>query len=473
MVSERNVLLREPLYQPQNLQCGFARLGLCCTTCPAGPCRIDPFGYGPSLTACGLNKEELKAKSLFTKILAGSLFFYTGGEGEKRSQGEVIYPEGKKVMWQKLGVMAGGIIEELLLENTRIALNLSHYKIYELELASIRMALAAICTNPSVIPQPNWGWRDGGLGILKPLKPWVVMDASNFRLAEELATVAREAGINVVAAGRGADYLSWRLGWPFLGGREELRRAIAAGLVDVVITEDAAQLELLYQLMGSPVLFLDSFQEKEATNIVKSARAVFERRALSVKEAPDESWSFASGWGPDWSRVLSEIIVCHKLTGVAVFIACTGEGVEETARKLLEQDYLVLAGGCGITGLIRTGLMGEGGHDSYISPRLRAALEEAGERLHLEVALPLVIHLGGCQEINRGLALAVDTGNVPLVVWTVPGCNRAYIGLALSVAYGAQLRLPEINFFSPATLNLFGATWQKGRSGGVGTACGT
>ena len=30
--------------EAQQPQCGFGELGLCCTVCNMGPCRIDPFG---------------------------------------------------------------------------------------------------------------------------------------------------------------------------------------------------------------------------------------------------------------------------------------------------------------------------------------------------------------------------------------------------------------------------------------------
>lgn len=35
--------------EAQQPQCGFGQLGLCCRNCNMGPCRIDPFGEGPSL----------------------------------------------------------------------------------------------------------------------------------------------------------------------------------------------------------------------------------------------------------------------------------------------------------------------------------------------------------------------------------------------------------------------------------------
>ena len=53
-------------------QCGFGRLGICCTTCDMGPCRIDPFGEGPDTGICGANADTIVARNLLKKIAAGT-----------------------------------------------------------------------------------------------------------------------------------------------------------------------------------------------------------------------------------------------------------------------------------------------------------------------------------------------------------------------------------------------------------------
>ena len=60
---------RLELQQPQ---CGFGQLGLCCTVCNMGPCRIDPFGEGPQSGVCGANADTIAARNLARKIAAGA-----------------------------------------------------------------------------------------------------------------------------------------------------------------------------------------------------------------------------------------------------------------------------------------------------------------------------------------------------------------------------------------------------------------
>ena len=59
-------------WEAQQPQCGFGRLGLCCKICNMGPCRIDPFGDGPSRGVCGADADTIAARNLARMIAAGS-----------------------------------------------------------------------------------------------------------------------------------------------------------------------------------------------------------------------------------------------------------------------------------------------------------------------------------------------------------------------------------------------------------------
>lgn len=59
-------------YEAQQPQCGFGKLGTCCRNCLQGPCRIDPFGEGPSVGACGADVDTIVARNLDRAIAAGT-----------------------------------------------------------------------------------------------------------------------------------------------------------------------------------------------------------------------------------------------------------------------------------------------------------------------------------------------------------------------------------------------------------------
>ncbi len=50
----------------------FGQLGLCCTICNMGPCRIDPFGAGSQVGVCGATADTFAARNLTRKAAAGS-----------------------------------------------------------------------------------------------------------------------------------------------------------------------------------------------------------------------------------------------------------------------------------------------------------------------------------------------------------------------------------------------------------------
>ena len=51
-------------YEQMLPQDGFARLGLACSDCLMGPCRINPFDRGSEKTVCGLGRKELAYRSM-------------------------------------------------------------------------------------------------------------------------------------------------------------------------------------------------------------------------------------------------------------------------------------------------------------------------------------------------------------------------------------------------------------------------
>ena len=59
-------------YEAQLPQCGFGQLGICCRNCTMGPCRIDPFGDGPSEGICGAGAEIIAARNVARMIAAGA-----------------------------------------------------------------------------------------------------------------------------------------------------------------------------------------------------------------------------------------------------------------------------------------------------------------------------------------------------------------------------------------------------------------
>lgn len=68
---DENIQISWDRLKAQEPQCGFGQLGLCCTICNMGPCRISPFGEGAECGVCGANADTIAARNLARKIAVG------------------------------------------------------------------------------------------------------------------------------------------------------------------------------------------------------------------------------------------------------------------------------------------------------------------------------------------------------------------------------------------------------------------
>lgn len=69
---DENVITVWDRLEAMEPQCGFGDTGLCCRHCLQGPCRIDPFGDGPSTGICGATADTMVARGLDRAIAAGT-----------------------------------------------------------------------------------------------------------------------------------------------------------------------------------------------------------------------------------------------------------------------------------------------------------------------------------------------------------------------------------------------------------------
>ncbi|KLU63554.1 carbon monoxide dehydrogenase 1 [Peptococcaceae bacterium CEB3] len=98
-------------YEAQQPQCGFGSLGICCRHCIQGPCRIDPFGQGPTRGICGATVDVIVARNLLRQVAAGAAAHvdhaYDAVEAlELAAQGKINYPIKDK---NKLRTIAAGL----------------------------------------------------------------------------------------------------------------------------------------------------------------------------------------------------------------------------------------------------------------------------------------------------------------------------------------------------------------------------
>jgi len=66
-----NTRLSWDMHEENLPHCGFGEMGLCCTKCMQGPCRIDPFGNNVDRGSCGRDAAVIAAENLSLQFLSG------------------------------------------------------------------------------------------------------------------------------------------------------------------------------------------------------------------------------------------------------------------------------------------------------------------------------------------------------------------------------------------------------------------
>ncbi len=68
---KKNIDLTWDMHEDNLPHCGFGELGLCCTKCWQGPCRIDPFENNAKYGSCGRDGLTIATENLAVQLLSG------------------------------------------------------------------------------------------------------------------------------------------------------------------------------------------------------------------------------------------------------------------------------------------------------------------------------------------------------------------------------------------------------------------
>jgi len=116
----------------QQPQCGFGQLGVCCNRCAMGPCRIDPFGVGPTRGVCGATDDIIVARNLLDDLSVGAAAHSDHGRevlevllktAEGKAQGYKILGEEKlKTVAAEYGIQTKGKKKEEIAKALALAM---------------------------------------------------------------------------------------------------------------------------------------------------------------------------------------------------------------------------------------------------------------------------------------------------------------------------------------------------------------
>ena len=117
------------------------------------------------------------------------------------------------------------------------------------------------------------------------------------------------------------------------------------------------------------------------------------------------------------------------------------------AKKLLKENVLVVATGCGAGALMRHGFMDPANVDALCGDGIKAVLTAIGQANNLGGPLPPVLHMGSCVDNSRAVALTVavaqylgvDTHQLPVVASAAEAVSEKAVSIG---AYAVAAGLP-------------------------------
>ena len=333
---------------------------------------------------------------------------------------------------------------------------------------------------------------EANLGTLKADAVNIAVHGHNPVLSDLMVTVAGDmkkaaesagaSGINMVGICCTGNEVMMRHGIPSCTHSVSQEMAIMTGALDAMVVDYQCIMPSLVNVaecMGTTIVTtMDmckitgathvEFSEEAAAEKAKEAIDIaienFTRRKNNGVTIPEIKNPVVAGFSveaivaalskvdaEDPLKPVVDNIKAGNIRGVCLFAGCNNVKVPQDknftimARKLLKENVLTVATGCGAGALMRHGFMDPANVDELCGDGLKAVLTAIGEANDLGGPLPPILHLGSCVDNSRAVALAVavadylgvDTDKLPVVASAAEAVSEKAVSIgAYSVAAG-------------------------------------
>ncbi|MBU1582035.1 MAG: anaerobic carbon-monoxide dehydrogenase catalytic subunit, partial [Proteobacteria bacterium] len=296
------------------------------------------------------------------------------------------------------------------------------------------------------------------LGTLKKESVNIALHGHNPVLSEIIVKVADQmkdeavtAGadrINVVGICCTGNELMERHGIPSCTHSVSQEMALLTGAVDAMIVDYQCimpSVASVAECMGTKVITTmdickitgadhievrDESAFENARQAISQAISVFKTRKNKKTDIPDVTNTVVAGFSTesivaalsklnptDPLAPLVDNIKSGNIKGVCLFAGCNNVKIPQDinyttmAAKLLKENVLVVATGCGAGSLMRHDFMDPGKTKELCGEGLYAVLNAIGEANGLGGPLPPVLHLGSCVDNSRAVEITVAIAN--------------------------------------------------------------
>jgi len=315
-----------------------------------------------------------------------------------------------------------------------------------------------------------------------PVLSEMIVAVANDMKQEAVAAGAK--GVNVVGICCTGNELLERHAIPSCTHSVSQEMALLTGALDAIVVDYQCIMPALVtvaECMGSKIIttmdickisgaehiaFTEEAAAEKAREAVRAAIAVFKKRKGQPVDIPNLESTVVAGFSTesivaalakvdakDPLKPLCDNIKKGTIRGVCLFAGCNNVKVPQDrnfkimAEKMLKENVLVVATGCGAGALMRHGFMDPANTGRLCGEGLTAVLTAIGEANGLGGPLPPILHLGSCVDNSRAVAIAValanylgvDTDKLPVVA----SASEAVSEKAVSIgAYAVAAGLP-------------------------------
>jgi carbon-monoxide dehydrogenase catalytic subunit len=301
---------------------------------------------------------------------------------------------------------------------------------------------------------------------------------------KEAAVAAGASGINMVGICCTGNEVMMRHGIPSCTHSVSQEMALMTGALDAMVvdyqcimpavvnvaecvgTTIVTTMDLCKITGATHVEFSEEAAAEKAKETIDIAIQNFSRRNNKPIDIPEIRTPVVAGFSleaivaalskvnaEDPLKPVVDNIKAGNIRGVCLFAGCNNVKVPQDknftiiARKLLKENVLTVATGCGAGALMRHGFMDPANVDDLCGDGLKAVLTAIGEANDLGGPLPPILHLGSCVDNSRAVALAVavadylgvDTDKLPVVASAAEAVSEKAVSIG---AYAVAAGLP-------------------------------
>lgn len=342
------------------------------------------------------------------------------------------------------------------------------------------------------VPKPTV--TETNLGTIKAEAVNIALHGHNPLLSDIIVAVAQQkneqaaaagaSGINLVGICCTGNEVMMRHGIPSCTHSVSQEMALVTGALDAMVVDYQCIMPAVVtvaECVGTPVIttmdiakisgaihveFTEAAASEKADEIINIAIENFKRRQTKPVKIPHIKTPVVAGFSveaivaalskldsKDPLKPVVDNIKSANIRGVCLFAGCNNVRVPQDknfttiARKLLRENVLVLATGCGAGALMRHGFMDPANVNELCGDGLKTVLTAIGEANNLGGPLPPVLHMGSCVDNSRAVALAVavadylgvDTDKLPVVASAAEAVSEKAVSIG---TYAVAAGLP-------------------------------